>query len=65
MKKTRFGGKLIEVTRTEWNACIYDGHSHIDRRVYEDKDGARYVVINGLLWDISCELRHYDIDLAC
>lgn len=28
-------------------ASIYDGHTHIERRVYVDENGNRYVRING------------------
>lgn len=63
MTKTMCGGKKVEVKKTEWSATIYDGYSHIERRVYEDKLGFRYVVINGLLWDINSLF--YEVSLYC
>lgn len=34
-------------SRTKWMAQIHDGHSFIERRVFEDKRGFRWVRING------------------
>ena len=49
--------------KTPYMATIYDGHSHIERRVYEDSDGYRYVRINGFYWDVDFELTHYDVSV--
>lgn len=43
--------------KTEYAAVIYDGHSHIERRVYEDEDGYRCVRINGWFFRII-DLKH-------
>lgn len=35
------------MSKTQYMATIYDGHSHIERRVYKDEYGRQYVKING------------------
>lgn len=42
--------------RTDYRATIYDGHTHIERRVYRDVSGYRYVRINGFYFDIDFDL---------
>lgn len=34
--------------KTKYMATIYNGHSHIERRVYEEANGERYIKVNGL-----------------
>ena len=34
-------------------AIIYDGHTHIERRVFEDENGNAYVRINGSWFTIE------------
>ncbi len=46
--------------KTQYVAQIYDGHTHIERRVYEDEEGFRNVKINGLYFRLD-ELKHYDV----
>ena len=38
--------------KTNKMCTIFDGHSHIERRVYE-KDGVLYARINGYFFDIT------------
>ena len=56
---------MMEVKKTERMATIYDGHSHIERRVYEDKEGRRYVKINGFLCKITDLMIHngFEVDI--
>lgn len=49
-------------TKTRYMATIYDGHSHIERRVYEDRQGFRCVKINGCFFRII-DLHHFDVDV--
>jgi hypothetical protein len=49
--------------KSEYAATIYNGHCHIERRVYEDDMGNRYVKINGVFFDIDCDLEKYDVEV--
>ena len=49
--------------KTEYIATIYNGHSHIERVVYQDDKGFRYVKINGMLFDVDFELKHYEVKI--
>ena len=46
--------------KTERKAVIYDGHSHIVRRVYKDEQGFQCVRINGWFFRII-DLKHFEI----
>ena len=39
--------------KTQWMVAIYDGHTHIERRVWEDKTGKRFVRVNGCSVELS------------
>ena len=53
------------LTKTQHMATIYDGHSHIERRVYEDDNGRRYVQINGFMAKILdlMAINRFDVDV--
>ena len=55
--------KRSDMTKTPYMATIYDGHSHIERVVFTDDVGYRFVRINGFFFDIDFELKHYDVDV--
>lgn len=44
-------------------ATIFDGHTHIERRVYSDGKGNCLVKINGLLFNVETELKNFDVDV--
>ena len=51
--------------KTKYRATIYDGHSHIERRVFEDQQGIEYVRINDFFAKIT-DLRRvnrFDVDV--
>lgn len=48
--------------KTKYKATIYDGHSHIERVVWQDATGNRYVRINGFYFLIS-ELKNYEVSV--
>ena len=50
------------MSKTKKMATIYDGHSHIERRVYEDKQGFYCVKINGIFFRVI-DLHHFDVDI--
>ena len=39
--------------KTKYMATIYDGHSHIERRVFVDDAGTQHVRINGFFAKVS------------
>ena len=47
--------------KTKYMETIYDGHSHIERVVWQDELGYRYVKINGLYWDVDFQLKHFEV----
>lgn len=49
--------------KSEYVATIFDGHSHIERRVYNDEAGYRFVKINGMFFNVDTELKNYDVDV--
>ena len=51
------------VKKSEYAATIYDGHSHIERRVYVDDIGNRFVKINGFLFNADLDLPDYDVNI--
>ena len=51
------------VKKSEYVATIYDGHSHIERRVYVDDIGNRFVKINGFLFNADFDLPNYDVKI--
>lgn len=52
------------MTKTKYMVTIYDGHSHIERVVFEDEKGYRYARINGEFFDIDFELmNHYECNV--
>ena len=56
---------MERMTKTQRMATIFDGHSHIERRVYVDECGVYYVRINGFFAKVS-DLRrvnHFDVDV--
>lgn len=57
--------KVNGFTSTRYMATIYDGHSHIERRVFVNDVGDRYVRINGFfasLFDLRVH-NGFDIDV--
>ena len=53
------------MVKTQHMATIYDGHSHIERRVYRDANDVEYVQINGFMAKIA-DLRRvnrFDVDV--
>ena len=58
-------GKTIALEKTKYMATIYDGHSHIERRVFMNYAGAYYVRINGWfakVLDLKA-INHFDVDV--
>ena len=54
MKKTvTINGTTTTLEASEYMATIYDGHSHIERRVFVDAMGVMYVRINGFFAGID------------
>ena len=53
------------LTKSDRMATIFDGHSHIERRVYRDEIGKRYVQINGWMAEVNDLIRinHFDVDV--
>ena len=51
--------------KTQKMATIFDGHSHIERRVYEDECGWLYVKINGVFAKIADirRVNQFDVDV--
>lgn len=45
MKRTQ-DGRTLNLQKSKYMATIFDGHSHIERRVFTDENGIRYVRIN-------------------
>lgn len=56
MKKEFAGNSAV------W-ATVYDGHSHIERRVYIDEQGKRYIKINGEWFNVDECRKTFDIDI--
>ena len=59
------GENMDGMKKTQRMATIYDGHSHIERRVYIDECGTYYVRINGFFAKVA-DLRrvnHFDVDV--
>ena len=53
------------LTKTDLVATIYDGYSHIERRVYRDADDTEYVQINGCMakvFDLR-RVNRFDVDV--
>lgn len=51
-----------EYKKTDYRATIYDGHTHIERRVYSNASGYRYVRINGFYFNIEVDLsKHLEV----
>lgn len=51
-------------TKTHKMCTIYDGHAHVERRVYA-KEGREYVRLNGYFFAVT-ELMtdfHYEVDI--
>lgn len=42
-------------------ATIYDGHAHIERRVYVDERGKRYVKICGCYFTCDCLMKRNEV----
>lgn len=51
--------------KTERKATIYDGHSHIERRVYVDEHGEWFVKINGFFASIADlrRINRFDVEV--
>lgn len=56
-KAYRPGVGLTTMEETQKKAYIYDGHSHIVRRVYTDGHYGQYVIINHWFFEL-CELEY-------
>lgn len=54
-----------QMVKTKYRATIFDGHSHIERRVYEDQFGWRNVRINGFFTRIIDleRINRFDVDV--
>jgi hypothetical protein len=48
--------------KTQYVATIFDGHSHIERRGFENENGERFVRINGLFFKTT-ELKEFDVNV--
>ena len=48
--------------KTRYVATIFDGHSHIERRVFENEIGERFVRINGFFFKTT-DLTGFDVDV--
>ena len=59
MKVTQ-DGKTMILQKSEYMATIFDGHSHIERRIFTDETGVRYVRINGWFLTIGFLATHGD-----
>lgn len=62
--KVQQNGKTMVLQKSEYMATIFDGHSHIERRVFVGEHGTRYVRINGYfarLLDLLM-VNHFDVD---
>ena len=57
--------KVNGFTTTQRKATIYDGHSHIERRVFVDDNGTYYVRINGFFAKVADlrRINHFDVDV--
>ena len=66
MKKTvTINGTTTTLEASEYMATIYDGHSHIERRVFVDGMGLAYVRINGFfawVYDLR-RVNRFDVDI--
>ena len=56
---------MSAMKKTAYRATVYDGHSHIERRVYEDENGTEYIRINGFFAEIFDlrRINHFDVDV--
>ena len=63
MTTKKWNGTTIEIKKSAYMATIYNGYSHIERVVYEDSVGFRYVKINGFLFNVDSELNHFDVNV--
>ena len=64
-KEARVEFKGGTLTSTKYKATVFDGHSHIERRVFTDQLGLRYIRINGwfaLIGDLK-RINKYDVDV--
>lgn len=53
-----------KVQKTEKMAVIFDGHSHIERRVYADENGIEYVKINFGFFNLNwCRCHFVSVDV--
>lgn len=48
--------------KTNYMATLYNGHCHIERRVWLDKEGFRAVKINGMVFRLI-DLKHLDVNV--
>lgn len=53
------------MSKTRYMATIYDGHSHIERRVYKDEHGRQFVKVNGFLAKVIdlILINHFQVDV--
>lgn len=57
--------KVGKYTATKRKATIYDGHSHIERRVFVDEVGTYYVRINGWFASVNDlrRINRFEVDI--
>ena len=46
--------------KTQYVAGIFDGHTYIERRIYEDEEGCGNVKINGMFFKLT-ELKRFEV----
>ena len=51
------------MNKLPYKATIYDGHTHIERRVYEDENEMLVVKINGWFFKVIELRKRYDITI--
>ena len=49
----------MKLTKTKFMATIYDGHTHIERRVYRNDMWERFVKINNSVFTLN-EIKKYN-----
>ena len=56
---------MENMKKTFYMATIFDGHSHIERRVFEDENGVYHVRINGWFAKVADlrRINHFDVDV--
>ena len=48
--------------KSEYMATVFNGHSHIERRIYTDNTGKRHIKINGCFFSLFDLMKVYEVD---